>query len=148
MIGPRPVVAGSGRNPLAGLPRPGGRDEPVHRADFVMVSRKLVSVLELCARRAPVVESNPWKAAKLAGMVSAFVDEWARMMRETGNEAPTVEEWAAWACVSPRTGYYRLRDFRRLFDEWHEDPTPLARHVNRALAARKPARVPGSPVNA
>lgn len=132
-----------------GPPLPGGRDAPVHRAIFVlMATRTHVSVLELCSARAAEVEPNRWKAAKLAGMTAAFIDEWARMMRETGNESPRLSEWAAWACVPERTAYRRLADFRRLFAEWHDDPTVLARHVNRAVARRKPVTVPGVPVNA
>lgn len=116
---------------------------PVHPADFgLMKARTHVSVLELCSARAVEVESNRWKAARLAGMTAAFVDEWARMMRETGNEHPTLADWASWACVSRATSFRRQEEFRRLFGEWHDDPTVLARHVNRALAARKPEKVP------
>jgi hypothetical protein len=99
-------------------------------------------VLELCSARAVEVEPNRWRAGLLAGHVAAFVDEWARMMRETGNESPTLPEWREWACASTRTAYRRQSEFRRLFGEFHADPTPLARHVNRALAERKTATVP------
>lgn len=66
----------------------------------------------------------------VAGRVCAFVTEWAWMIRETGIPEPTVEQWSEWANVSVRTGYYRLAEFRRLFGEWHDSPTPLARYVN------------------
>lgn len=129
----------------AGRPRPfprSGVGPPVLRAHSELMARTHVSVIELCSARAVEVEPNRWKAAKLAGVTAAFIDEWARYMRETGEDDPTTEAWAAWANVSPRTGYYRLRDFRRLFGEWHDDPSVLARHVNRALAAKRSPVVP------
>lgn len=101
-----------------------------------------ISVLELCVRLAVVREPNRRRAGLLAGKVAAFVDEWARMMRETGNDDPTIEEWRQWAAVSVRTAYYRQRDFRLLFAEWHELPTVLARYVNRSVAAKRGAVVP------
>jgi hypothetical protein len=90
-----------------------------------------ISVMELCTRRALEVDPRRVRAAMLAGKVCAFVVEWAAMIRETGNDAPTVEDFAAWACVSRATAFRRQQDFRRLFGEWHDDPTPMARYVNR-----------------
>ena len=40
--------------------------------------------------------------------------------------------------VSIRTAYYRQAAFRRLFGEWHSDPTPLARYVNQWAAKALP----------
>lgn len=102
----------------------------------------MISVMELCVRRAVEVEPSRVRSGILAGHVAAFVDEWARMMRDTGNEDPTLAEWRAWACTSERTTYRRQSEFRQLFGEWHELPTVLARHVNRSLAARKTSAVP------
>lgn len=99
------------------------------------MAEKTISVFELCVRQAAVVEPNRRKAGLLAGKVATFVYEWAMMMRETGTEEPTLMDWREWACVSDRTAFYRLSDFRRLFGEWHQDPTVLARHMNRARAA-------------
>lgn len=98
-----------------------------------------ISVFELCVRQAAVVEPNRRKAGLLAGKVTVFVMEWAQMMRERDNDAPTLMEWREWACVSDRTAFYRLSDFRRLFGEWHQDPTVLARYMNRARAAGREA---------
>lgn len=107
-----------------------------------MTKRTHITVVELCSRRAVEVEPNRWKAARLAGVTAAFVDEWARYMRETGADEPRLVEWAEWACVNERTAFRRLAGFRLLFGELHDDPTVLARHVNRALAAREPQGVP------
>lgn len=105
-----------------------------------MTDRKRLSVFELCVRRAAAVEPRRRaRAASLAGHQAAFIIEWASMMRETGNDSPTVEEWAAWANVTERTAYRRLADFRLLFAEWHDYPTPLARHVLRTGASDVPA---------
>ena len=107
-----------------------------------------ISIFELCVRRAALVEPRPLRAAQLGGKVAAFVDEWARMMRETGNEAPTLVEWTVWACVPSRTADRRLHEFRAMFAEWHDTPTVLARHVNRAVALRRGSVVPSGLVPA
>ena len=97
---------------------------------------KRMTLLELCTRAAIAVEGEPagWRdrgrVAAMAGRVCSFVIEWAWMIRETGIEHPTVEQFAEWANVSRRTAFYRQAQFRRLFGEWHEDPTPFARYVN------------------
>ena len=103
---------------------------------------ELISVFELCVRRAAVVEPRKVYAAMLAGKVAAFVDEWARMIRETGNDDPTLEEWGVWACVPERTAYRRLAEFRSLFEQWHASPTALAVAVNRAHARGRSQLVP------
>lgn len=107
-----------------------------------MAQKTHVTVVELCSARAVQVEPNRWKAARLAGLTAAFVDEWARYMRETGADEPRLVEWAEWACVSERTAFRRLASFRVLFGDLYDDPTVLARHVNRAQAAREPQRLP------
>lgn len=112
------------------------------------VATDTISVLELCVRRAAVVEPSRRRAIMLAGLTAAFVDEWARMMRETDTADPTLEEWRAWASVPERTAFRRQSQFRRLFGEWHETPTVLARHMNRALARRERSDVPTSLVPA
>lgn len=112
-------------------------------------------LLELCTRAAIAVEGEPatWRdrgrVASSAGRVCSFVIEWAWMIRETGNETPTVEDYAEWAHVSRRTAFYRQAAFRKLFGEWHDDPTPLARYVNEWAATHdgspRQASVPGVP---
>jgi hypothetical protein len=109
------------------------------------MARRHVSIFELCARRAAEVEpTSARRAGTLAGKTSAFIAEWAQMMRETGNDDPTLEEWATWANVSRATSFRRQEDFRRLFVGWrdangveHHTPTTLALYVNRALARGK-----------
>ena len=109
---------------------------------------EMVAVLELCIRRAVEVEPSRRKAGFLAGNVAAFVDEWARMMRDSGNQEPTLMEWGEWANVKWRTAYRRQQQFRLLFGQWHETPTVLARHVNRSRAAASTSSVPSSLVPA
>jgi hypothetical protein len=107
-----------------------------------MAEQNLISVFELCVRRANVVEPDSRRrAGLLAGKTAAFIDEWARMLRETDAEDPTVEEWREWACVGRMTAYRRQHDFRLLFGEMHATPTVLARYMNRA-GARDGAYVP------
>lgn len=94
-----------------------------------------MTLLELCVRAAAVADGgDSWRAQARAtyraGKVCAFVTEWAQMMRETGIEKPTLSEWADWAHVSRATSFRRQEEFRALFGEWHDDPTPLARYVN------------------
>jgi hypothetical protein len=98
---------------------------------------KRMTLLELCTRAAIAAEGGDapgWRdrarISRAAGATCAFVIEWAWMIRETGLEAPTVDDYVAWAHVSRRTGFYRQAAFRKLFGEWHDDPTPLARYVN------------------
>lgn len=95
-----------------------------------------MSLLELCTRASVAAggDASGWRArgqaANRAGRVCSFIIEWAWMIRETGIEHPTVEQYGEWAHISVRTAYYRQAAFRRLFGEWHPDPTPLARYVN------------------
>jgi hypothetical protein len=97
-----------------------------------------MSLLELCTRAAVAAEGGSRaRAAGVAGRVCAFVIEWAWMIRETGVEHPTVEQWGEWAHVPRRTAFHRQAEFRRLFGEWHDDPTPLARYVNEWAAKHR-----------
>lgn len=106
---------------------------------------KSMNLVELCARLAVRVEPKSYRAALLGGKVSSFVMDWAAMMRETGNEAPTLEDWREWANRSERTAFQRLADFRLLFGEWYDMPTVLARQVNRARdGAESRASIPAS----
>src|SRR6187551_2885113 len=108
---------------------------PVPRANFAVMAKRM-TLLELCTRAAIAVEGEPasWRdrgrVSSAAGRVCSFVIEWAWMIRETGIEAPTVEDYAEWAHVSRRTAFYRQAAFRKLFGEWHDDPTRPARYVN------------------
>ncbi len=99
-----------------------------------------MSLLELCTRAALAVENGDGIRAKArvtrrAGQTCSFIIEWAWMMRDIGADDPSVDDYAEWAHIAVRTGYYRLAAFRDLFGEWHPNPTPLARYVNEWVEA-------------
>jgi hypothetical protein len=98
-------------------------------------------VADLLAR-AVEIERSRLKAHTLAGLVAAFVIDWAQYLEETEDDAPTLEHWAAWAHVSERSAYRRLADFRRLTGE--HDPTERARALNAASARRSGSSQPAT----
>jgi hypothetical protein len=82
------------------------------------------TVMNLCVARA-VERYGMVKGARMGGLTTAYIVEWAAYQAATGHDPGTALEYGRWANVPQRTAYRRLHDFRELFPE-HETPAPLA----------------------
>lgn len=91
------------------------------------MARQKVSVMELVLARS-IERHGMIKGGRVGGRMTAFIIEWAKYQRDTGDAPGTALEFGRWAHVPERTAFRRLADFRELFPE-HETPAPLARHV-------------------
>lgn len=72
----------------------------------------LSRVLTDCSLRSVAVYDSPRRRVLQSALVASFIWEWSQ------SGASSVEEFAAWANVPPRTAYRRLESFRLMFPEY------------------------------